>query len=168
MTVGSMYCKMSHIFISLLLQFLQSMLAGKVAAQAKVLIVAEIFSGLFFFFYCIQIFQICFFGFFFGGGGGVLGFFLLEVKNCSPVNIALALIVTGHRLCFKLTTETLGLVRTSLDLMWPAWRIVLPCNRLSNNWVIIFLICFKFGLAQNNWFLILLIIYIFVTKSNSK
>jgi len=88
---------------------------------------------------------------------------LLEVKNCSPVNILLALLVIGHRLCVKLTTETLGLVRTSLDLFWPPWRIVLACNNFSKNWMIIFLICFKFGLVQYNCVLILIIVYIFVT-----
>lgn len=155
--VGSMYCKMSHIFISLLLQFVRSVLAGKATAQAKVLTVAEFFSGCFFSSTIFKYLQICssFVVLFF--------FFLLEFKNCSPVNIVLALLVTGHRLFVKLTTETLGLVRTSLDLFWPAWRIVLACNCLSNNWVIIFLICFKFGLAQHNCVLILTIVYIFMT-----
>lgn len=48
-----MYCKTPHIFISLLLQFVQRVLAGKATAQTKILTVAEIFSELFFF-YCIQ------------------------------------------------------------------------------------------------------------------
>lgn len=38
---------MSHILISLLSQFVQSVLAGKGSAQAKALTVAEFFSGLF-------------------------------------------------------------------------------------------------------------------------
>lgn len=76
----------------------------------------------------------------------------------------LELFVTNHKLFVKPRTETLGLIRTSLDLFWPVWRIILTCNILSNSWVTIFLICLEFCLAQNNCFFSLIIVYIFVSN----
>lgn len=87
---------------------------------------------------------------------------MLEIENCSPVNIALASFVTGHRLCVKL--RVLGTHQDLSGLIFLAClENVLACSSLSNNWVIIFRICFKVGLAQHNCFLVLIMVCIVVT-----